>query len=88
VASASEYAAIGWADTRLGDSTTQTQDSFGVVAQFEPIPAQGNLLPILAAGFAGLVVAGVVMLIVLLIRRPGSPPPSAVQQKESVGAGK
>lgn len=88
VASANEYAFIGWADTRLGNSTTQTQDDFGAAAQFEPIPAQGNLLPILAAGFAGLVLAGVVMLIVLLGRRSGSSPPTSVEQKESVRTGK
>ncbi len=87
VASANEYAAIGWADSRLGDSATQTQDSFSAVAQFEPLPAQGTLLPILAAGFGGLVLAGVVMLIVLLRRRPGSPPPSSVEERETVRTG-
>ena len=70
VASASQYAFIGWADTRLANDVTQTQDNFGAVAQFSNIPAKTSIvLPRVAAVFAGLVVAGAVMLVVLMVRR-------------------
>jgi hypothetical protein len=70
VASADQYATFGWADTRLGDDTTQTQDAFGVAAQFAPLPAAGStLLPVLAAVFSGLAVAGLALLLILLIWR-------------------
>jgi Neuraminidase (sialidase) len=70
VASASQYAAFGWADTRLGNDLTQTQDNFSAVAQFSPVPAKtSTVLPVVAAVFAGLVVAGAVLLAVLLLRR-------------------
>jgi hypothetical protein len=70
VASANQYAAFGWADTRLGNDTTQTQDDFGVVAQFAPLPPKtSTVLPLLAAVFGGLAVAGLVLVGVLVIRR-------------------
>ena len=70
VASASQYAAFGWADTRLGNDTTQTQDDFAVVAQFAPLPAtRSSTLPVLAAVFAGLAVAGLVIILVFAGRR-------------------
>jgi hypothetical protein len=70
VASADQYATFGWADTRLGDDTTQTQDDFGATAQFAPLPAASStLLPVLAAVFSGLAVAGLVLLLILLIWR-------------------
>jgi len=82
VASADQYAAFGWADTRLGDDTTQTQDDFGATAQFAPLPAAGStLLPVLAAVFSGLAVAGIVLLLILLIwRRQGVGPQPAIEQ--------
>lgn len=70
VASANEYVAVGWADTRNADETTQTQDAYSVVAQFSPLPSDSNTtLPILAAVFGGLVAAGVVLLLVMSSRR-------------------
>jgi hypothetical protein len=70
VASANQYATIGWADTRLGNDTTQTQDDFSAVAQFAPLPAtRSNVAPVLGAIFAGLGVAGLVIIVVLLARR-------------------
>ncbi|MFN2608329.1 MAG: sialidase family protein [Acidimicrobiales bacterium] len=70
VASASQYAVVGWADTRLGSDLTQTQDDFGAAVQFSPLPATRNTaLPVLAAVFAGLVIAGAVLVVVLLLRR-------------------
>ncbi len=63
VASANQYAAFGWADSRLGNPTTQTQDDFGDVAQFAPLPASSTVLPVLAAVFGGLVAAGIVLLV-------------------------
>ncbi|MGI9120069.1 MAG: hypothetical protein ACR2G7_08125 [Acidimicrobiales bacterium] len=80
VASANEYAAFGWADTRLGDETTQTQDNFGAVAQFAPVPSGSAVLPVVAALFAGLAVAGIILLAVRFMRRrrqdPADPAPS------------
>jgi hypothetical protein len=89
VASTDAYAAIGWADGRLGDQTTRTQDVFVSVAQFAPLPAESNLLKILAAAFAGLVLAGIVLVIVLLLRRRQGPPstPTGSQRKQPVAAG-
>lgn len=83
VASANQYAAFGWADTRLASDLTQTQDAFGSVAEFSALPATTNTtLPIVAAAFAGLVAAGIVLLIVLLVRRKGREPGAG----ERVGA--
>lgn len=79
VASASEYAAIGWADTRLGDELTQTQDNFSARAQFAPVPPRtSTVTPVVAAVFGGLVAAGLVLLLVLAVRRrrtPATSPP-------------
>ncbi|MGH9076588.1 MAG: sialidase family protein [Acidimicrobiales bacterium] len=70
VASANQYAAVGWADTRLGNVTTQNQDDFGAVAQFSPVPTStSEVAPILAAAFGGLAAAGAVLLVVLAIGR-------------------
>jgi hypothetical protein len=88
VASTNAYAAIGWADGRLGDQTTRTQDGFVSVAQFAPLPAESNLLKILTAAFAGLVLAGIVLVIMLLLRRRQGPPstPTGPQRKQPVAA--
>jgi hypothetical protein len=70
VASTNQYAAFGWADTRLADEVTETQDNFSAIAEFSPLPATGSsVLPILAAVFAGLVVAGLVLLLIFSRRR-------------------
>ncbi|MGI8536079.1 MAG: sialidase family protein [Mycobacteriales bacterium] len=84
VASTDEYAAIGWADPRLGDDLTRTQDAFGAVAQFAPLPSTASRLPLLAAAFGGLVAAGIVLLLIKARggRRGGTP--SDAQRRESV----
>jgi photosystem II stability/assembly factor-like uncharacterized protein len=78
VASANQYATFGWADTRLGNDTTQTQDDFSTVAQFSALPARhSKVLPELAAVFAGLGVAGLVIILALLARRRRADTPPA-----------
>ncbi|MDP9005913.1 MAG: glycoside hydrolase [Actinomycetota bacterium] len=70
VASADAFAAIGWADRRFADDETQTQDNFGVVAQFSPLPSDENIaLRVLAAVLGGLVLAGAVLVGIQLARR-------------------
>jgi hypothetical protein len=70
VASTDHYAAIGWADPRFASPETQTQDNFGVIAQFSPLPARTNTaLYVAVAIVSGLVLAGVVLLVTLLLRR-------------------
>jgi hypothetical protein len=70
VASANQFAAIGWADTRLANDETQTQDDFGAAVQFSAIPATKNtVLPVVAAVFGGLAVGGVVLLVLMFTRR-------------------
>ena len=70
VASANQYAAFGWADTRLANDLTQTQDNFGAVAQFSAVPATSSTVwPRVAAVAAGLVLAGAVMFVAVLLRR-------------------
>jgi hypothetical protein len=77
VASADQYAAFGWADTRLANDLTQTQDNFSAVAQFSAIPARtSTVLPVVAAVFGGLVVAGALLLLAQLVRRRRRPAPA------------
>ena len=72
VASANQFAAIGWADARFADTETQTQDNFGVVAQFSPLPHDEDTGWMLAASvLGGLVLAGVVLLAIQAVRRTG-----------------
>ena len=74
VASANQYAAVGWIDTRMANDLTQTQDVFGDLAQYAPIPAtRSKTPPILAAGFAGLLVAGLVLFGIAYRRRRAGP---------------
>jgi hypothetical protein len=85
VASANQYAAIGWADTRLANDLTQTQDDFGAAVQFSKLPATGHPgIKVAAAAFGGLVVAGAILLILMALRRrsPGPAParPGVVQR--------
>ncbi len=70
VASSNHYAAIAWADPRFADPTTETQDNFGVVAQFSPLPpAEDDTWRKVAAVLGGLVLAGIVLLGIFLARR-------------------
>ena len=70
VASADQYAAVGWVDTRMADDLTQTQDIFGDVSQYSKVPAlRSSTPPILAAVFAGLIAAGLVLLAITAARR-------------------
>ncbi len=70
VASTNEYAAFGWADPRFADEESQTQDNFGVVAQFSPLPAETNTtLRVIAAVLAGLMLAGIVLLGARFLRK-------------------
>lgn len=88
VASADEYAAFGWADPRLGDQVTQTQDNFGAVAQFSPVPTGSPVLRIVAAIFAGLAVAGIILLAARFMRRrrqESAPSGTGAEQPEPVG---
>ncbi|MBW3648450.1 MAG: glycoside hydrolase [Actinobacteria bacterium] len=89
VASTDAYAAIGWADGRLGDQTTRTQDGFSSVAQFAPLPAEGSLLAKLAAGFGGLLLAGLIIVLFVLLRRRQGPPSTSTgaKHKQPVAAG-
>jgi hypothetical protein len=89
VASTKYYAAFGWTDTRLADDVSQTEDVFGSIAQFSPLPTTSNTTwPWVAAAFGGLVVAGVVLLIALTARRRrmGTEPISKRRREESVRA--
>jgi hypothetical protein len=88
VASANQYAAFGWADTRLGTMATLTQDVFINVAQFKPLPSgASSTLKYLAAGFAGLAAAGLIILALVLVRRrPREMQPTSPVGPQPVGA--
>ena len=78
VASANQYAAVGWIDTRLANDLTQTQDVFGDLSQYSAVPASRSTTPpILAAGFGGLLVAGVVLFVIAAARRRRAAPITA-----------
>jgi hypothetical protein len=88
VASTNAFAAIGWADSRFADDVTQTQDAFGTVAQFTPLPATSNTVaPKIAAAFGGVLAAGLVLLAVMVVRRRKEvTPPTTTLGKQPVGA--
>lgn len=70
VASTDSYAVFAWYDTRFGDEQTQTQDNFGVIAQFSPLPSEENTTwPTIAAILGGLMLAGIILLGVQFVRR-------------------
>jgi hypothetical protein len=72
IASANQYAFVGWWDTRNGNDLNQSQDAYGSAVQFSPLPTTKNTTaPIIAAIFGGLVVAGLVLLFILLVRNRG-----------------
>lgn len=70
VASANEYAAVGWADPRLANTDTETQDDFGAIVQFDTVPASTSpLWPIIVAVVDGFATAAIVAGLVILVRR-------------------
>ena len=86
VASTNEYAIVGWADTRLANDVTQTQDNFASAVQFSPLPTTANTTaPIVAAVFGGLVVAGAVLLLLLRSRRQDGPGTAESPSRVAVG---
>ena len=91
VASANAYAAIGWTDTRLATEATQTVDVFGNIVQFKPITTSSSTaLKYLAAGAAGLVIAGAIVLLIGFMRRrrvEAPSPPSAPAGRKPEPAG-
>ena len=69
VASTNSYAAIAWADPRFADATTETQDNFGIVAQFAPLPPkESSGWPMIASVLGGLALAGLVLLGIQFVR--------------------
>lgn len=81
IASMNQYAAFGWPDTRLATAATETQDIYGNLVQFAPLPSgSSNTLNYLAAVFAGLAAAGVVILLLVAVRRS-----RAVEPRQTVG---
>lgn len=70
VASANQYAAVGWADARLANSDTQTQDDYGAIVQFDTIPPTTSpTWPIIVAVVDGVATAAIVAGLVILVRR-------------------
>lgn len=70
VSSSDDLALVAWDDTRLGDQTTQTQDVFARVVQFEALDSGGSSgLRFVAAALVGLVVAGVLLLAATALAR-------------------
>ncbi len=87
VASANEYAMIGWADTRNATELTQAQDNYAAAVQFAPLPTTKNTTaPVIAAIFGGLVLAGLVLLVVLLVRRGSGGSTPAAPRKATAAA--
>ena len=71
LASADAFAVLGWDDTRLGDTTTQTQDVFATTVQFAPIVRgqESGAVAYALATAAGVAAAGLLLLAVGELRR-------------------
>lgn len=70
VASANQYAIVGWADTRNASDLSQAQDNYAAAVQFTPLPTTKNTTaPVIAAIFGGLVVAGLILLLLGSMRK-------------------
>jgi hypothetical protein len=81
VASTNEYAMVGWADTRLANDVSQTQDNFAAAVQFAPLPTKKNTTaPVIAAIFGGLVLAGIVLLLLMQMRKRGEGPSASTSR--------
>jgi hypothetical protein len=89
IASANQYSFFGWADTRLGNPDTQTQDVFGDAAQYSPLPATGgsHWARNLAAAFAGLLLAGAILLLAVRSRGRKNEAPAREKELEPASAG-
>ncbi|MGH7685603.1 MAG: sialidase family protein [Candidatus Dormibacteria bacterium] len=86
VASANEFAAVGWADTRNANAATQTQDNYASIVQFETINAGNGLwLPILAAVLDGLATAAIVIAIIAIVQRRRRRAPVPTQEQPTAG---
>ena len=74
ILSTDQFALLGWEDTRLGDSVSQSQDVFATTAQFEPLVEErstGGAYAVAAAG--GLVLAGLILLATRGVQRRREP---------------
>jgi hypothetical protein len=81
VASTNEYAIVGWADTRLANDVSQTQDNFAAAVQFAPLPTKKNTTaPVIASIFGGLVLAGIVLLLLMQMRKRGEGPSASTSR--------
>ncbi|HEX6538534.1 MAG TPA: hypothetical protein VF155_05085 [Candidatus Dormibacteraeota bacterium] len=70
VASANQYAAVGWSDPRLANSNTQTQDDYGAIVQFDTIPSTTSpVWPIIVAVVDGVATAAIVAGLAILVAR-------------------
>lgn len=87
IGSANAFAVHVWDDTRLGNETTETQDLFAAVAQFEPLGpgALSNLLALVVAAMGGLAAVGLVLLIVARVSRPQASAPSDAEARQAAG---
>ncbi len=80
IVSLDEFAIVGWDDTRLGDTTTQTQDIFTRAVQFKALGSGSNDAVRYALGaMLGLAAVGLVLLVFSLVARGGNGagPPAA-----------
>ncbi|MGH7750804.1 MAG: sialidase family protein, partial [Candidatus Dormibacteria bacterium] len=87
VASANQYAAFGWADTRLANATTQTQDDYGAMSQFATIPSPNTApWPLIVAIIDGLATAAIIGGLVAFARRRMRASAAAPEAKRPVSA--
>lgn len=88
VGSANEFAAIGWADPRKANASTQTQDDYAAIVQFQTINTGNGLwLPILAAVLDGLATAAIVIAIIAIVQRRRSRVAAQVPSQEQPAPG-